>query len=78
MLTGDVRSKIDRIWNDFWSGGISNPLEVMEHTTYFLFPSASASPRPARLKQEVSMSAAWLSSTATATASARSTGAANS
>ena len=26
MLTGELRSKIDSIWNDFWSGGISNPL----------------------------------------------------
>ncbi len=37
MLTGDLRSKIDRIWNDFWSGGISNPLEVIEQITYLLF-----------------------------------------
>ena len=26
MLTGELRSKIDTIWNAFWSGGISNPL----------------------------------------------------
>jgi hypothetical protein len=25
------------IWNSFWSGGISNPLEVMEQITYLLF-----------------------------------------
>ncbi len=37
MLTGDIKSRIDRIWNDFWSGGISNPLEVMEQITYLLF-----------------------------------------
>ncbi len=37
MLTGEVRSRIDRIWNDFWSGGIANPLEVMEQITYLLF-----------------------------------------
>jgi len=37
MLIGELRSKIDRIWNDFWSGGISNPLEVMEQLTYLLF-----------------------------------------
>ncbi len=30
MITGDLKSKIDAVWNDFWSGGISNPLEVME------------------------------------------------
>jgi type I restriction enzyme M protein len=37
MLTGDLRSQIDRIWDAFWSGGISNPLEVMEQITYLLF-----------------------------------------
>jgi len=37
MLTGEVRSKIDAIWNAFWSGGISNPLEVIEQITYLLF-----------------------------------------
>lgn len=37
MLTGELRSKVDAIWNSFWSGGISNPLEVMEQITYLLF-----------------------------------------
>src|SRR5215472_6934290 len=37
MLTGDIRNQIDRIWDAFWSGGISNPLEVMEQITYLLF-----------------------------------------
>ena len=37
MLTGEIRSEIDSIWNSFWSGGISNPLEVMEQITYLLF-----------------------------------------
>lgn len=37
MLTGEIRNQIDRIWDSFWSGGISNPLEVMEQITYLLF-----------------------------------------
>ena len=37
MLTGDLRNKIDSVWNAFWSGGISNPLEVIEQITYLLF-----------------------------------------
>lgn len=37
MITGQLKSKIDAVWNDFWSGGISNPLEVMEQLTYLLF-----------------------------------------
>jgi type I restriction enzyme M protein len=37
MLTGELRSQTDRIWDSFWSGGISNPLEVLEQITYLLF-----------------------------------------
>ncbi|MCM8555502.1 type I restriction-modification system subunit M N-terminal domain-containing protein, partial [Streptomyces sp. STCH 565 A] len=37
MNTGDLKSKVDRVWDAFWSGGISNPLEVMEQITYLLF-----------------------------------------
>lgn len=37
MLVGEIRNQIDSIWNDFWSGGLSNPLAVMEQITYLLF-----------------------------------------
>lgn len=37
VITGEMKSKIDRIWDAFWSGGISNPLEVIEQITYLLF-----------------------------------------
>jgi type I restriction enzyme M protein len=37
MLTGEIRGQIDAIWNAFWTGGISNPLEVIEQITYLLF-----------------------------------------
>jgi type I restriction enzyme M protein len=37
MLTGELRSQVDRIWDAFWSGGISNPMEVIEQITYLLF-----------------------------------------
>jgi type I restriction enzyme M protein len=37
MITGELKSKIDSVWNDFWSGGISNPLEIMEQLTFLLF-----------------------------------------
>ncbi|MEO5811768.1 MAG: class I SAM-dependent DNA methyltransferase [Rhodanobacter sp.] len=37
MLTGELRSRIDAIWNAFWSGGIANPIEVIEQITYLLF-----------------------------------------
>lgn len=37
MLTGELRNQINAIWDAFWSGGISNPMEVMEQLTYLLF-----------------------------------------
>ena len=37
MITGELRARVDRIWDAFWSGGIANPLEVMEQITYLLF-----------------------------------------
>jgi len=37
MITGELRNQVDRIWDAFWSGGISNPLEVIEQITYLLF-----------------------------------------
>jgi hypothetical protein len=33
MLTGELRSKIDNVWNAFWAGGIANPIEVIEQIT---------------------------------------------
>lgn len=37
MITGTLKSQIDRVWDAFWSGGISNPLTVIEQITYLLF-----------------------------------------
>ncbi|MBD0824427.1 type I restriction-modification system subunit M [Aestuariibaculum marinum] len=37
MITGELKSSIDKIWNDFWTGGISNPLTVIEQFTYLIF-----------------------------------------
>src|SRR3982751_1658204 len=37
MITGEIKNQVDRIWDAFWSGGISNPLEVIEQITYLLF-----------------------------------------
>jgi hypothetical protein len=36
-LTGELRNQIDSIWNDFWTGGLSNPLQVIEQITYLIF-----------------------------------------
>lgn len=37
MITGDIRNKIDNIWETFWTGGLANPLSVIEQVTYLLF-----------------------------------------
>ena len=37
MITGDIKNRIDQVWNAFWAGGIANPLEVIEQITYLLF-----------------------------------------
>ena len=37
MLTTELRSQIDKVWEAFWTGGLSNPLTVIEQMTYLLF-----------------------------------------
>jgi len=37
MITGELKSQVDKIWTSFWTGGISNPLTVIEQFTYLLF-----------------------------------------
>jgi type I restriction-modification system DNA methylase subunit len=37
MITGTLRSTVDRLWEAFWTGGVSNPLTVIEQITYLLF-----------------------------------------
>jgi type I restriction enzyme M protein len=37
MINGQLRSKIDKLWDDFWSGGISNPLTVIEQISFLMF-----------------------------------------
>jgi len=37
MIIGELRSKVDKIRETFWTGGVSNPLEVIEQFTYLLF-----------------------------------------
>ncbi len=37
MIAGELKNKIDKIWETFWTGGITNPLDVIEQFTYLLF-----------------------------------------
>lgn len=40
MVTGELKRQIDAVWDAFWSGGMANPLAVMEQLTYLLFIKA--------------------------------------
>ena len=37
VITGSLKNQVDRVWDTFWSGGISNPMDVIEQFTYLLF-----------------------------------------
>ena len=37
MITGDLKNKIDSLWEIFWTGGLTNPLDVIEQMTYLMF-----------------------------------------
>jgi type I restriction enzyme M protein len=37
MITGDLKSRIDKLWTEFWTGGITNPLTVIEQITFLMF-----------------------------------------
>lgn len=37
MITGELKNKIDGIWDIFWSSGMTNPLSVIEQITYLMF-----------------------------------------
>ena len=37
MVTGVLKSKIDGLWEIFWTGGLTNPLDVIEQMTYLMF-----------------------------------------
>ncbi|AFZ46127.1 N-6 DNA methylase [Cyanobacterium stanieri PCC 7202] len=37
MITGELKSKVDKLWTTFWNNGVSNPLSVIEQISYLLF-----------------------------------------
>ena len=37
MITGELKNKIDGLWKIFWTGGLANPLDVVEQMTYLMF-----------------------------------------
>lgn len=37
MITGELKNKVDKLWEIFWTGGLTNPLDVIEQMTYLMF-----------------------------------------
>jgi len=37
MINGELRSRVDRLWTEFWTGGITNPLIVIEQISFLMF-----------------------------------------
>ena len=37
LNNAQIKALIDKLWNNFWSGGISNPLTAIEQITYLIF-----------------------------------------
>ena len=37
MITGTLRNRIDKLWTEFWTGGITNPLTVIEQISFLMF-----------------------------------------
>lgn len=37
MITGELKSQVDKLWTEFWTGGIANPLTVIEQITFLMF-----------------------------------------
>ena len=37
MITGELKNRIDSLWEIFWTGGLTNPLDVIEQMTYLMF-----------------------------------------
>ena len=37
MITGELKNRIDSLWDVFWSGGLANPIDVIEQMTYLMF-----------------------------------------
>lgn len=37
MITGEIKNKVDQIWDNFWTGGITNSITILEQRTYLFF-----------------------------------------
>ena len=59
MITGNIKSQIDAIWMSFWTGDITNSIDVLEQMTYLFFMKMLDD---AQLNQEATAQAFGISS----------------
>ena len=59
MITGEIKNKVDRLWEMFWTGGITNPLDVIEQITYLMFIRDLDSMDDARKKDSVMLGVSY-------------------
>ena len=55
MITGEIKNRIDGIWDIFWSNGMSNPMTILEQMTYLFFMKMLDD----KQRQEEANAAAW-------------------
>lgn len=61
MITGELKNKIDKIWELFWTGGVTNPLDVIEQVTYLMFIRDLDDTDKARSQSSVMLDVAYTS-----------------
>lgn len=54
MITGEIRNKIDAIWDTFWTSGLTNSMTILEQMTYLFFIKVLDD---AQIKQEATSAA---------------------
>lgn len=61
MITGELKNKVDKLWEMFWTGGLTNPLDVIEQMTYLMFIRDLDKTDDTRQKESVMLGSTYVS-----------------
>ncbi len=61
MITGELKNKVDKLWEMFWTGGLTNPLDVIEQITYLMFIRDLDQTDNIRQKESIMLGIPWRS-----------------
>ena len=61
MITGELKNKVDKLWEMFWTGGLTNPLDVIEQITYLMFIRDLDKTDDTRQKESVMLGSTYVS-----------------